>query len=90
MNEYHSWVKTAYAEAEDEPRISIILHQLFTILARAELEVKTNEWDGLAPEISEKVFDLFRRKVGAIGEDLAETLEEELKNLSLAKEEEGE
>jgi hypothetical protein len=90
MNEYHSWVKTAYAEAEDEPRITIILHQLFTILARAELEVKTNEWDGLAPEISEKVFDLFRRKVGAIGEDLAETLEEELKNLSLAKEEEGE
>ncbi len=90
VNEYHSWVKTAYAEAENEPRITIILHQLFTILARAELEVKTNEWEGLSPEISEKVFDLFRRKASAIGEDLAGTLEKELKKLSSVKEEEGE
>jgi len=83
VNEQHSWVKTAYAEAEDEPRITIILHQLFTILARAELEVKTNEWDGLSSEVVEKVFDLFRRKASTIGEDLAETLEEELKGLNL-------
>ncbi len=83
VNEYHSWVKTAYAEAENEPRITIILHQLFTILARAELEVKTNEWDGLSSEVVEKVFDLFRRKASTIGEDLAETLEEELKGLNL-------
>jgi len=90
VNEYHSWVKAAYAEAENEPRITIILHQLFTILARAELEVKTNEWDGLSPEIAEKVFDLFRRKASTIAEDLAETLAEELKRFSSAKEEESE
>jgi len=90
VNEYHSWVKTAYTEAENEPRITIILHQFFTILARAELEVKTNEWDGLSPEIAERVFDIFRRKASTIGEDLAETLEEELKSLNLVKGKEDE
>lgn len=81
INEYHSWIRNAYAEAEVEPRIMIILHQLFTILARAELEVKTNQWEGLTTTIVERVFDLFRRKASAFAEDLAETLEEELKKL---------
>ncbi len=85
VNEYHSWVKTAYAEAENEPRITIILHQLFTILAKAESEVRTNanEWDGLSSEVVEKVFDLFRHTASTIGENLAKTLEEELKGLNL-------
>jgi len=82
VNQYHSWVRTAYAQAEIEPRITVILHQLFTILARAELEVKTNEWgEGVTSNIVERVFDIFRRKASAIAEDLAETLEEELKKL---------
>ena len=81
VNEYHAWVGIAYAQAEIEPRITIILHQLFTILARAELEVKTNQWEELNSSMIEKVFNLFRRKASAIADDLADTLEEELKKL---------
>jgi hypothetical protein len=53
---------------------TVVLHQLFTILARAELEVRTAPSAGLTREVSTKVFERFRREASAIGGDLAESL----------------
>ena len=79
LNKAHSWVAEAYAAAETDPKITVVLHQVFTILARAELEVRTTTWPDLQADVSTKVFDRFRRKASAIGEDLAESLASELK-----------
>ena len=78
VNKAHSWVAEAYLAAEKEPGITVVLHQLFTILARAELEVRSTPWSDLGPMVLDKLFDRFRKRVSAIGEDLAEELEEAL------------
>jgi hypothetical protein len=83
LNKSHSWVAEAYAAAEADPKITVVLHQVFTILARAELEVRTAPWADLTPEVSTKVFERFRRKASAIGEDLAESLASELKKFGV-------
>ena len=75
VNEQHSWVSEAYLAAEDEPRITVVLHQLFTILARAELDVRSRTWSDMPDEHVKKIFDRFRRIASAIGEDFAEQLE---------------
>ena len=74
LNTQHSWVAEAYGLAEDDPRVTLVLHHLFTILARAELEVRSTPWGDVSGEVIDKVFLRFRRKVSAIGEDLAEVL----------------
>lgn len=74
LNTQHSWVAEAYSLAEDDPRVTLVLHHLFTILARAELEVRSTPWGDVSGEVIDKVFLRFRRKVSAIGEDLAEVL----------------
>ena len=71
VNRHHSWVAEAYNAAEHEPSVTIVLHQLFTILARAELEVRSTPWRDLSRDDVEKVFDIFRKRTSAIGEDLA-------------------
>jgi hypothetical protein len=81
LNKSHSWVAEAYAAAETDPKITVVLHQVFTILARAELEVRTAPWPDMATDVITKVFERFRRKASAIGEDLAESLATELKKL---------
>ena len=78
VNKAHSWVAEAYIAAEREPGITVVLHHFFTILARAELEVRSTPWSDLTPSVLDKLFDRFRKKVSAIGEDLAEELEEAL------------
>lgn len=83
LNKSHSWVAEAYAAAETDPKITVVLHQVFTILARAELEVRTTTWPDLQSEVTTKVFDRFRRKASAIGEDLAESLASELKKFEV-------
>ena len=78
VNKAHSWVAEAYIAAEREPGITVVLHHLFTILARAELEMRSTPWSDLSPMVLDKLFDRFRKKASAIGEDLAEELEEAL------------
>lgn len=82
INQAHSWIARAYASAEQEPRITLILHQLFTILARAELEVRSAAWRDMPQGTADKVLERFRRKASAIGEDLADTLAGELEKLA--------
>ena len=84
LNEYHTWISDAYEAAEDEPRIQIILHQIFTILARAELEVRTMKWGDLTTDQIDSVFERFRRKASATGEDLAEDLKRALNEYTRA------
>lgn len=81
VNQAHSWVSEAYNAGEDDPRITLILHQLFTILARAELEVRAASWPDLAEGVADLVLERFRRKASAIAEDLAEALAIELGKL---------
>ena len=78
VNKAHSWVAEAYLAADKEPGITVVLHHLFTILARAELEVRSTPWSDLSAGALDKLFDRFRKKASAIGEDLAEELEEAL------------
>ena len=78
VNKAHSWVAEAYLAADKEPGITVVLHHLFTILARAELEVRSTPWSDLSAGALDKIFDRFRKKASAIGEDLAEELEETL------------
>lgn len=81
INQLHSWLATAYAAAENKPQITIILHQLVTILARAELEVRSTDWPDLPLNAADRVLERFRKKVSVIGEDLAESLANELAKL---------
>ena len=83
VNKAHTWVSEAYNAAEKEPNVTIILHHLFTILARAELEVRSTPWNDISADQLDKVFDRFRKKASAIGEDLAEHLSEALNDDSL-------
>ena len=80
VNKAHSWVAEAYIAAEREPGITVVLHHLFTILARAELEVRSTPWNDLNAAVLDKFFARFRKKASAIGEDLAEELEEALRS----------
>ena len=75
VNRQHTWVAEAYrAAAEDTPAITVVLHHLFTILARAELEVRATNWRDVDKEQVDLVFDRFRKRTSIIGEDLAERL----------------
>ena len=74
VNTQHSWVTQAYSMAEDDPRVTVVLHHLFTILARAELEVRSTPWGDISGDVIDKVLERFHRKVSAIGEDLSEAL----------------
>lgn len=76
INNLHSWISEAYAMAEESPKITLVLHQLFTILARAELEVRSTPWKDVPPEHIDKIIERFRRKASAIAEDLADSLSE--------------
>ena len=82
VNKAHSWIAEAYNAAEKEPNVTIILYHLLTILARAELEVRSTPWGDIPTDHIDKVFDRFRKKVSAIGEDLAEKLSEALNDNS--------
>jgi hypothetical protein len=82
INRSHSWIAEALALSESDPRISIVLYQILTILARAELEVRSTKWPGISEDVVNKVLDNFRRKAATIGEDLAESFADELRNVS--------
>ena len=86
VNALHSWVAEAYNASEEEPSVAIVLHQLFTILARAELDVRSTDWPDLSDEVMKKVFDRYRKRVSTIGEDLAEHLEAALTENSIEDE----
>lgn len=75
VNKQHTWVAEAYrAAAENTPAITVVLHHLFTILARAELEVRATNWTDIEREQVDLIFDRFRKRTSIIGEDLAEHL----------------
>ena len=75
VNEQHSWVSEAYQAAEEEPSVAIVLHHLFTILARAELDLRSRDWPGISDDQVKRIFERYRRLASSIGEDLAEQLE---------------
>lgn len=78
VNQQHSWLAEAYAAAEADPKITIILHQIITLLARAELEVRSMAWPDVPANAVDKVLERFRKKASMIGEDLADSLKMEL------------
>jgi len=78
VNRAHSWNAEAYAASEEQPGIAIVLHQLFTILARAELEVRSTNWKDITGDSVTKVLERFRRRASMIGEDLADQLQQAL------------
>lgn len=78
VNKAHSWVAEAYAASETQPGITIILHHLFTILARAELEVRSTDWKDISSEQTTKILERFRIRSSMIGEDLADQLAQAL------------
>jgi hypothetical protein len=77
-----SRVSEAYAAAEEEPRITVILHQIFTILSRAELEVRATKWPSLDNQQVDFVIDKFKSRASMIAEDMADTLKLELERLA--------
>ncbi|WP_208108614.1 hypothetical protein, partial [Candidatus Thiosymbion oneisti] len=79
INLLHSWNSEAFAVAEEDPKIAIVLYQLFTILSRAELEVQSTPWPDIPESKVAAVLERYRRKVSAIGEDLADSLAAELR-----------
>ncbi|CAA6825840.1 MAG: Unknown protein [uncultured Thiotrichaceae bacterium] len=81
LNKQHSWVADALQAAEGNPEAAIILYQLLAIISRSEMEVRATPWPNISPKIIDKVFDIFRRKVSTIGEDVADSLNEEITNL---------
>ena len=48
---------------------------LFTILARAELDLRSKDWPGTSDDDVKRIFERYRRLASSIGEDLAEQLE---------------
>ena len=84
VNQQHSWLAEAYAAAEGDPKITIILHQIITVLARAELEVRSMTWPDVPSGTVDKVLERFRKKASMIGEDLADSLKMELAKIGNA------
>jgi len=82
LNKQHSWVTQAYLLAEDSPQVTLILHHLFAIICRAELEVRSTPWSDVKSDVVDKILERFRRKASAIGEDLADTLAEHVQSIS--------
>lgn len=88
INKAHSWVAEALAQADKDPRLMILLYQLFTILARADLEVRSTPWPDLNDGVADKVLERFRKKASAIGEDMAESLSLHLQSAAAESENE--
>ncbi len=91
INQHNTWAENAYAAADGNPALFVTLHHLFFILSRAEIEVRSHLFKEFSSEVAGKVFDAFRRRAGAIGEDLADALERlytEIAEGSLTDEEE--
>lgn len=82
VNQMNTWVMTAYASADQDPSLYVVLHQFFTILARAEIEVRSNSWSNMPQDAAERVLEMFRRKAANIAEDLAQPLEDMLRRIS--------
>ncbi|HFC93285.1 MAG TPA: hypothetical protein ENJ51_10800 [Leucothrix mucor] len=81
LNKQHSWISDALQASEGNPEAAIILYQLLAIISRAEMEVRTTPWPNLNQKTIDKVFDIFRKKISAIGEDVADSLSDEIENL---------
>jgi hypothetical protein len=76
INRNNTWVENAYATADENAELYVTLHYLFFILSRAEIEVRSHNFEGFSSELAGKVFETFRRRVGAISEDLAVALDQ--------------
>ena len=78
VNEQHSWVLEAYDAASRHPTVTVVLNHLFSVLGRAELDVRSRNWPGLTAEQVDRFFDTFRKRVSIIAEDLADQLKDTL------------
>lgn len=81
VNRMNTWVLTAYTGAERNAALYVVLHQIFTILGRAEIEVRSSVWPNLPQNAAERVLETFRRKASSIAEDLAEPLDDMLRRI---------
>lgn len=81
INKQHTWVDQALNIASDKPETAIIIYQLFAILSRAEMEVRSTPMSNISPKVIDKIFDSFRRKTSIIGEDVVDNLIEEVERI---------
>ncbi|HEV7345007.1 MAG TPA: ATP-binding protein [Devosia sp.] len=83
VNVQNSWASTAYAAAQNDQRLKVVLHQIFTMLARADLELRTSP----VPQVSivdvEKILDRYRKAVSRIAEEMADSFEAQLNDPDL-------
>ena len=87
INEQHSWILEAYDAASRHPSVTVVLNHLFSVLGRAELDVRSRRWPNLSAEQVDRFFDTFRKRVAIIAEDLADQLKDTL--LDIGDEPEG-
>ena len=78
VNEQHSWILEAYDAASRHPSVTVVLNHLFSVLGRAELDVRSRSWPNLSAEQVDRFFDTFRKRVAIIAEDLADQLKDTL------------
>ena len=78
VNEQHSWVLHAYDAATRHPSVIVVLNQLFSVLGRAELDVRSRTWPNQTPEQVDRFFDTYRKRVAMIAEDLSDQLKDTL------------
>lgn len=78
VNERHSWVLEAYDVASRHPSITVVLNHLFSVLGRAELDVRSRKWPNLTDEQVDRFFDTYRKRVAIVAEDLADQLKDTL------------
>ncbi len=81
INEQHTWIQKANDAASRHPSVTVILNHLFTILGRAELDVRSRNWPHLSGEQVDRFFDTLRKRASIIGEDLADQLKDTLQNI---------
>ncbi len=82
INEHHNWISCVEEASKDDARITLLVNQLFTIIGRAELEVRTTHNGGISKDELDKVFKEFRRCASEIAERLADDLPKELAELA--------
>ncbi|MCO7199597.1 ATP-binding protein [Pseudoalteromonas sp. OANN1] len=78
VNTHNSWISEAIKGMDDNPHLSLVLYQMFAIMSRAELELRSTPYDDISSSVIERVFERFRKKASAISEDLSETLTADL------------
>ena len=81
VNEQHSWVLEAYEVANRHPSVTVVLNHLFSVLGRAELDIRSRPWPNLTDDQVDRFFNTYRKRVAIIAEDLADQLKDTLADI---------